>query len=63
MVELLSFEGSGGRYLGRDHSRVEGASPDSARLPRTPVMGGRGDLALSSLSTGPPGACCWSLPS
>ena len=46
--------------LGRDLGRVEGPSPDSDRPLRTPAIKCREDLALLSLSTGLPGACCWS---
>ena len=51
MVVFLSLEGSGGRCLGRNLGRVEGASPDSDGPLRAPVLECRGDLAISSLGT------------
>ena len=61
MVVLLSHEGSVSRCLGRDLGPVEGPSHDSDRPLRTPIMGCRGDPALTSVGTGPLGSCCWSL--
>ena len=59
MMLLLPSEGPGDRFLGRDLGRGEGPSPVSDRPLRTPVMDCKGDPALPSLGTDPPGACCW----